>query len=140
MVPEEVEDTVALLMVWKDAACRSVKRARSSVVLNARCFLHSSSDTVQSVYKDLTRTNVLSLIEQHTKRRQRVLRAEAESRAKKLDSERQKYSLLLAQVIIDAQLPVVALIQTLDDPRQTGTSHGGLSQFGWNFTGDVSIL
>eukprot|EP00435_Cladocopium_sp_Y103_P074208 s172_g47.t1 len=118
MVPEEVEDTVAVLLVWRDSVCRAIKRARHSVVENARCFSQSSSETVQSVYKDLTRTNVLTLIEQHTKRRQRVLRVEAESRAKRLDVERQKYSMLLSEVIIDAQLPVVALIQTLDDPRQ----------------------
>ena len=46
------------------------------------------------------------------------MRLEAESRAKRADAERKKYSLLLAQVIIDAQLPVVALIQILDDPQQ----------------------
>eukprot|EP00435_Cladocopium_sp_Y103_P028860 s4486_g7.t1 len=118
MVPEDAVDLVALLMVWKETVSRSIKRARHSTVSHARCFAVASTETVQSAYRDLTRTNVLTLIEQHTKRRQRILRLEAESRAKRLDAERQKYSLLLSQIIIDAELPVVALIQTLDDPRQ----------------------
>ena len=73
---------------------------------------------MQDVYKRLSQTNVLTLIETHTKKRQRVLRLEAESRAKHADADRKKYSLLLAQVIINADLPVVALIRTLDDQQQ----------------------
>eukprot|EP00435_Cladocopium_sp_Y103_P019650 s5608_g4.t1 len=118
MVPEENVDLAAQLMEWKEDSVRSIKRARRSAVNDALCFSHSNSETIQSAFKKLTRTNVLTLIEQHTKRKQRVLRLEAETRTKRLDAERQKYSLLLAQVIIDAQLPVSALIQTLDDPRQ----------------------
>ena len=53
-----------------------------------------------------------------TKKRQKIHRLEAGSRAKRADVERKKYTSLLAQVIVDADLPVVALIRTLDDPQQ----------------------
>ena len=66
----------------------------------------------------LVQTNVVSLIEADTKKRQKIHRLEAESRAKRADVERKKYTSLLAQVIVDADLPVVALIRTLDDPQQ----------------------
>ena len=58
------------------------------------------------------------MIEARTKKRQKVFRQDAESRSKRADAERKKYTLLLAQVIIDAELPVVSLIQTLDNPQQ----------------------
>ena len=119
MVAEDVMDVVAILMVWKETGDRSFKRARRQVADQAM-FLPLSSEliSVQDVYRRLSQTNVLSLIETHTKKRQRVLRLEAETRAKRADADRKKYNLLLAQVIIDAELPVVALIKTLDDQQQ----------------------
>ena len=119
MVAEEVMDIVATLMVWKDAKGRSCKRARRQVVDHVMFLpLQSGPHTVQDVYKRLVQTNVVSLIEAHTKKRQKIHRLEAESRAKRADVERKKYTSLLAQVIVDADLPVVALIRTLDDPQQ----------------------
>ena len=119
MVAEEVMDIVATLMVWKDANGRSCKRARRQVVDHVMFLpLQSGPHTVQDVYKRLVQTNVVSLIEAHTKKRQKIHRLEAESRAKRADVERKKYTSLLAQVIVDADLPVVALIRTLDDPQQ----------------------
>ena len=119
MVAEEVMDIVATLMVWKDANGRSCKRARRQVVDHVMFLpLQSGAHTVQDVYKRLVQTNVVSLIEAHTKKRQKIHRLEAESRAKRADVERKKYTSLLAQVIVDADLPVVALIRTLDDPQQ----------------------
>ena len=119
MVPEDIMNHVAVVMVWKENSSRVCKRARFEVVSHAMYVpLHAAGDTVQNVFKQLTQTNVLALIESHAKKRQRVYRLEAETRAKRSDVERKKYSLLLAQVIIDAELPVVALIQTLDNPEQ----------------------
>ena len=119
MVPEDVMDLVALLMVWKEDSERFCKRARLDVVnLALYVPLTSPGDSVQGAYKKLTQTNVLTLIESFSKKRQRILRLEAESRSKRADVERRKYSLLLSQVIIDAELPVVGLIQSLDNPEQ----------------------
>ena len=114
MVAEEVMDVVAVLMIWKESNVRSFKRARLHVVEQAMVVplqLHGSS--VQDVYKRLVQTNVVSLIEAHTKRRQKILKLDAETRSKRSDVERKKYTLLLSQVIMDAGLPVVSLIQTL---------------------------
>ena len=103
----------------QDANGRSCKRARRQVVDHVMFLpLQSGPHTVQDVYKRLVQTNVVSLIEAHTKKRQKIHRLEAESRAKRADVERKKYTSLLAQVIVDADLPVVALIRTLDDPQQ----------------------
>ena len=118
MVAEEVMNQVAILMLWKDNNFRSSKRARLEVVERALYLpLQPAGSSVQEVYKKLVQTNVVSLIEARTKKRQKVFRQDAESRSKRADAERKKYTLLLAQVIIDAGLPVVALIQTLDDPH-----------------------
>ena len=119
MVAEEVMNQVAILMLWKDNNFRSSKRARLEVVERALYLpLQPAGSSVQEVYKKLVQTNVVSLIEAHTKKRQKVFRQDAESRSKRADAERKKYTLLLAQVIIDAELPVVSLIQTLDNPQQ----------------------
>jgi len=119
VIPEDAADLVASLLVWKEFSQRSLKRARRDVVTHVMFQLPASStETVQDAYKRITQTNVLTLIESHTKRRQKPFKLEAESRAKRADTDRRKYSLLLAQVIIDAQLPVAALIHTLDDPQQ----------------------
>ena len=155
MVPEDIMNHVAVVMVWKENSSRFCKRARLEVVSHAMYVpLHAAGDTVQNVFKQLTQTNVLTLIESHAKRRQRVHRLEAETRAKRSDVERKKYSLLLAQVIIDAELPVVALIQTWTIQNRAGSiclelggaihsridsKPGGHLQFGWNFIMDVNF-
>ena len=41
---------------------------------------------------------------------------------KRFDAERKKYSRLLSQIIVQADLPIVALVKTLDDP-QAGWLH-----------------
>ena len=106
LVAEDVMDLVATLMVWKESSGRSLKRARLETVQHVMYLpLHSPADSVQTVFKRLTQSNALSLIEAHSKRRQKILKMEADTRGKRLDAERKKYSLLLAQVIIDAQLP-----------------------------------
>eukprot|EP00435_Cladocopium_sp_Y103_P036288 s800_g9.t1 len=118
-IPEEASDLAASLLVWKESAQRSLKRARKDIVSSVMFQLPCSShETVQDACKRISQTNVLSLIEAHLKRRQKLFRLEAESRAKRSDAERKKYSMLLAQISSEAQLPVAALIQTLDDPQQ----------------------
>eukprot|EP00435_Cladocopium_sp_Y103_P007722 s5258_g2.t1 len=53
----------------------------------------------------------------HSKRRQKKYREDPpDVRSRKFESERKKYSLLPAKIISDANLPVVSLVQTLDDP------------------------
>ena len=119
MVPEEVANVAADLVVWREDNARSFKRARRGTVETAMYFSHVSlGGSVQDAFKHITQTDMLSLVAAHSKRRQRVLKLEAENRSKRMDAERKKYSMLLAQVIIEANLPVAALIQTLDDSRQ----------------------
>ena len=156
MVAEDVMDIVALLMVWKESSDRTFKRARRQVADQAMFLPQGAcSESVQDVYRRLSQTNVLTLIETHAKKRQRVLRLEAESRAKRADADRKKYSLLLAQVNIDADLPVVALIRTLDDQQQgwihlfgtrrcntlkkTGLRPGGRLQSGWSCSSCILV-
>ena len=80
----------------QDANGRSCKRARRQVVDHVMFLpLQSGPHTVQDVYKRLVQTNVVSLIEAHTKKRQKIHRLEAESRAKRADVERKKYTSLL---------------------------------------------
>ena len=87
MVAEDVMDIVALLMVWKESSDRTFKRARRQVADQAMFLpLCAGSESVQEVYKRLSQTNVLTLIETHTKKRQRMLRLEAESRAKRAEN------------------------------------------------------
>ena len=52
-----------------------------------------------------------------SKKRQRKYKDETpDARLRKFESERRKYSLLLAQIIRDAKLPVVDVVTALDDP------------------------
>ena len=114
MVPEEVANVAADLVAWREDNARSFKRARRGTVETAMYFSHVSlGGSVQDAFKHITQTDMLALVAAHSKRRQRVLKLEAENRSKRMDAERKKYSMLLAQVIIDANLPVAALIQTL---------------------------
>eukprot|EP00435_Cladocopium_sp_Y103_P008878 s4940_g2.t1 len=117
--PEDAANLVAMLLVWKETSQRSFKRARLETVSHVIFQMPVSSQvSLQDAFKRISQTNVLTLIESHAKRRQKLFKLEAESRAKRVDAERRKYSLLLAQIISDAKLPVAALIQTLEDPQQ----------------------
>ena len=119
MNPEEVADSVAAMMQWKDDCKHDFKRARRDIAFAV--FQHPANAptiSVQDAYKTVRQTDPLLLIELHSKRKQKLYKSEADSRASRVDRERKKYTKLLAQVIIDAGLPVVALISTLDDPEQ----------------------
>ena len=57
------------------------------------------------------------VLELASKKKQRKYKDEPhDARAKKMDTERRKYSLLLTSVIKNAELPVVKLVESLDDP------------------------
>ena len=117
MVDEERRDATAVLMQWKAEVSRPLKRVRMATVSSAMHVLPLPDVlNVQEEYQRITKTSVHCILEMHSKRKQKKYKEDApDVRSKKFESERRKYSLLLAQVMISAQLPVVALIQTLDD-------------------------
>eukprot|EP00435_Cladocopium_sp_Y103_P048179 s357_g14.t1 len=118
IVDELKHDTVAQMMVWKLDLQRALKRHRKDVASSVLYRLPSpSSVSVHDEYTRLTKTSVLCILEMHSKRRQRKYKEDPpDVRSKRFESERKKYALLLAQVISEANLPVTALVQTLDDP------------------------
>ena len=119
MLDEEIRDNSATLVQWKDEVSRPLKRFRKSVVRSSMQVLPQPSVlNVQDEYQRITKTSVHCILEMYTKRKQKKYKEDApDVRAKRFDSERRKYSALLAQVIIGAELPVVALINALDDPK-----------------------
>ena len=74
--------------------------------------------SVQEQFQHLTKTSVHCILEMYSKRKQRKYKEDPpDVRSKRFETERRKYSLLLAQIMIDADLPIVALVRTLDDPQ-----------------------
>ena len=119
LIGEELRDAIAQMMVWKESIERPLKRLRSAMVSDSMFRLPvPSALTVQDEFNRITKTSSLCILEMHSKRRQRKYKEDpADARARRFDSERKKYSLLLAQIFIRADLPVVQLIKTLDDPN-----------------------
>ena len=117
MVDEERRDNVAVLLQWKHEVTRPLKRFRLETVASALHVLPlPNALNVQDEYQRITKTSVHCILEMHTKRKQKKYREDApDVRSRKFESERKKYSLLLAQVMVNAGLPIVALIQTLED-------------------------
>eukprot|EP00435_Cladocopium_sp_Y103_P019079 s72_g4.t1 len=118
LVEELKHDTVAQMMVWKTDCARALKRHRRGVASDLLFRLPTPDViSVHEEFERLTKTSIHCILEMHTKRRQKKYREDPpDVRSRKFESECRKYSLLLAQVMIDADLPVVALVQTLDDP------------------------
>eukprot|EP00435_Cladocopium_sp_Y103_P053229 s367_g17.t1 len=118
MLDELRRDTVAQMMEWKASSVRALKRCRRSIATSSLFRLPQPADIpIHEEFTRLTRTSIRCILEMHTKRRQRKYKEDPpDARAKRFESERKKYSLLLAQVMVEAGLPVVALVQTLDDP------------------------
>lgn len=112
-------DTTALMLIWKQDNQRSSKRFRRSIAVDSMFRLpQPGCMTVQEQFQHLTKTSVHCILEMHTKRRQRKYKEDPpDVRNKRFETERKKYALLLAQVMIAAKLPVAALVATLDDPR-----------------------
>lgn len=119
LVGEDLKNTMAQMMVWKEGMERPLKRVRSAVVSqNTFRLVAPSSSSVQDEFNRITKTSALCILEMHTKRRQRKYKEDpADARSRRFETERKKYSLLLAQIFIRADLPVVKLINTLDDPN-----------------------
>ena len=119
ILPEDVLDSVAVSSQWKEEMARPLKRARAEVVRGAlfRLPLHGQL-TVQEEFPRLTRTSAICILEMHVKQKQKRYREDpADARTKRYESERRKYSNLLAQIIIQAGLPIAELVRTLEDPR-----------------------
>eukprot|EP00435_Cladocopium_sp_Y103_P067642 s272_g30.t1 len=119
IVEEDALDAVAQLSIWKDSVERPLKRSRGEVVRSVMFRLPTRDQAlVHEEFTRLTQTSALCILEMHAKRRQRKYKEDpADARARRFETERKKYAWLLAQVIIQAKLPVVELIQVLDDPQ-----------------------
>ena len=74
---------------------------------------------IQDEYKSILASSALCLLEGHAKRKQQKYKEEpADARSKRFESERKKFSLLLAELIREAGLPVADTINKLDDPKE----------------------
>jgi hypothetical protein len=124
LVEEDLLDALAQMTCWKDSMERPFKRNRSELAKQVLFRLpFPGQASVQDEFTKLTRTSAICILEMHTKRKQRKYREDpADARAKRFDAERKKYSRLLSQIIVQADLPIVALVKTLDDP-QAGWLH-----------------
>ena len=122
MVAEEVRDVATALMLWKENNRRGFKRARTSLV--DRCIsdltcVQQHVANIQDEYKSILASSALCLLEGHAKRKQQKYKEEpADARSKRFESERKKFSLLLAEMIREAGLPVADTINKLDDPKE----------------------
>ena len=118
MVDEAVRNLTAALMVWQYNSGPAFKRLRSHTVSDGLFRLPpGSSADLQSSFLSITQSSSVTVLELASKKKQRKYKDEPhDARAKKFDTERRKYSFLLASVIKDAELPVVKLVESLDDP------------------------
>ena len=119
MVAEDAMDSMTVLVLWKEAMSRPLKRARGELVRSSLFRLPLPGQlSVQEEFTRLTRTSAICILEMHVKQKQRRVKEDpADARAKRFEAERRKYSRLLAQVIEQAKLPIVELVKTLEDPR-----------------------
>ena len=124
MVEEDVRNVAAELMVWQSENAPSFKRLRLGTVSQNLCKLPPQHvRDIQTSFTSLTQSSTVTVLELAAKKRQRKYKDEhPDARARKLDTERQKYTVLLSNVIKSAKLPVVHLVNTLDDPF-TAWSH-----------------
>ena len=124
MVEEEVRNVAAELVVWQSENAPSFKRMRLGTVSQNLCKLPPQHvRDIQTSFTALTQSSTITVLELAAKKRQRKYKDEhPDARARKLDTERHKYTVLLSNVIKSAKLPVVQLVNTLDDPL-TAWSH-----------------
>ena len=118
-MPEEVADWAAVLDDWKTTNERHFKRARLDLV-NASLFRLPVSNraSVGDSYEKITQTSSVCVLEILAKKKQKAYKDETpDARAQRFETERKKYSRLLALLIQEAQLPVAQLVDTLDDPQ-----------------------
>ena len=119
MVGEDLVNTVAQIGIWKESMERPFKRTRKELARQVLFRLpFPGQASVQDEYNRLTQTSSICILEMHIKRKQKKHREDpADARARRFDAERRKYARLLSQVIIQADLPIVQLVKTLDDPE-----------------------
>ena len=120
MIEEDLRNTVAELLRWQTESAPALKRLRMSVLSESLYFLPSHKlgivDLKES-YHSITQSSTVVILELASKKKQRRYKEEPpDVRAKAFDLGRKKYSLLLANVIKLAKLPVVQLVNVLDDP------------------------
>eukprot|EP00435_Cladocopium_sp_Y103_P006564 s4728_g2.t1 len=123
MIDEEVRDVTAELLRWQVVSAPAFKRLRLGTVdANFVKLPPRNSADIQTSFLSISQSSVVTVLELATKKRQKKLKDEApDARAKRFDSERRKYTVLLANIIKRAGLPVVQLVSTLDDPETAWT-------------------
>jgi hypothetical protein len=118
MVDEDVRNTSAGLVHWQASQSAAFKRLRRCVVDDSLFRLPPGrACDIQEQFTNISQSSTVMVLEMAAKKKQRKYKEEsADARSKKVDEERKKYSILLSNVIKQARLPVVQLINTLDDP------------------------
>ena len=105
-------------MHWQTSQVSAFKRMRRGAVeLSLFRLPPGKASDIQTQFAAISQSSSVLVLEMAAKKKQRKYREEApDARAKKMDEERKKYALLLANVIKTAKLPVARLIEMLDDP------------------------
>ena len=125
MIAEDVRNVATTLMVWKEDNNRALKRARVSVAMS--CMYPSTIGAtyhvdLQNEYKSILSSSSLCLLEAHAKRKQSKYKEEpADARTKRFEREKQKFALLLAEMVREANLPVAAAITDWMIQRRVGS-------------------
>ena len=116
MLDEDLRNTAAALIAWKELHERSFKRARLVVVVEktrTRLPVPPSTDLHES-FNNISKTSCVLLLEAHLKKKQKNYKSEpGEARAKRFEHEKKKYSALLSNIFKEAALPVVDHINVL---------------------------
>ena len=96
MVEEEVRNVAAELMVWQSENAPSFKRMRLGTVSQNLCKLPPQNvRDIQTSFTALTQSSTITVLEFAAKKRQRKYKDEhPDARARKLDTERHKYTIL----------------------------------------------
>ena len=121
IAPEGLEARTQILVKWRDQCQRPSKVLRRDSFIGMMEQLSSRMGrvpTLQETYASEARMNPLVLLP-GLERRRKALRTDrdASQRAEHERLAREKYTALLADVIKEAQLPLVAILSEVDDPE-----------------------
>ena len=119
LIDEDVRNASAEMIRWQSVSAPAFKRLRMQSVADGLFVLPSPQGIidVRDSFSSITQSSTVVVLELASKKRQRKYKDEApDVRAKKLDAERKKYTVFLANVIKTAKLPVVQIVESLDDP------------------------
>lgn len=116
-VDEVLANTAAILVVWQQDHAHAFKRMRRSMAESSLYRLPRAQEfDVRHSYDKLSKTSFGFLLELNAKKKQQKYREEPpDARAQRFNAERKKYITLLANLIKEADLPVVQVIAALDD-------------------------